>query len=66
MGVDDIGFLLDTAPRRVYHHPADGRVKVSEGLQDFKNDRGGIRLLRILPCWIASGLFFLYLQILMV
>jgi hypothetical protein len=44
----------------------NGRVKVPVGLLDFKNDPGGIRRERILPCWTASGLFFLYLQILMV
>jgi len=35
-------------------------------LPDFKNDPGGILRRWILPCWIASGLVFLHLQILMV
>ena len=33
---------------------------------DFKNDLERIRLQWILPCWTASGLLFLYLQILMI
>jgi hypothetical protein len=58
--------ILDTARSADYHHSARGRVRHPVMPPDFKNDLGGIRRRRFLPCWTVSSLFFLHLPILMV